>query len=209
MNGILGFAELLKRPEYSGEEKEKFVAIIEKSGRRMLNILNDLIDISKIEAGQMDMFKTETNLSEMLDHLNRFFSPEAMAKGLKLTSTFPAKPTPYIIFTDKEKLYAILTNLVKNALKFTPKGQVSFGFERINNQLNFFVKDTGIGIPSNRLQAVFDRFVQADIADKSAYQGAGLGLAISKAYVEMLGGTIRVESIENVGSSFYFTLPLT
>ena len=208
MNGNLGFAELLKRPEYTGEEKENFIAIIEKSGRRMLNILNDLIDISKIEAGQMDIYKTETNLSEMLDHLNRFFSPEATAKGLKLTSTYPSKPSPFIIFTDKEKLYAILTNLIKNALKFTANGQVSFGFEQVDDHLNFFVKDAGIGIPANRLQAVFDRFVQADIADKSAYQGAGLGLAISKAYVEMLGGTIWAESIENKGSLFRFDLPI-
>jgi PAS domain S-box-containing protein len=208
MNGILGFAELLKRPEYSGEEKEKFVAIIEKSGRRMLNILNDLIDISKIEAGQMEVLKSETNLSEMLWHLNSFFNPEASAKGIKLSCSFPAKPSPFLIVTDKEKLYAILTNLIKNALKFTHAGQVSFGFETTGSMLKFYVKDTGIGIPSDRQQAIFDRFVQADIADKSAYQGAGLGLAITKAYVEMLGGDIMVESIENVGSSFYFALPI-
>ena len=117
-----------------------------------------------------------------------------------------------IIKTDSEKLYAILTNLVKNAIKFTDEGSIEFGYKLIENQqhapqIEFYVKDTGIGIPADRLKAIFDRFVQADISDIRAHQGAGLGLSISKAYIEMLGGKIRVESQEGAGSIFYFTLP--
>ena len=117
-----------------------------------------------------------------------------------------------IIQTDREKLYAILTNLVKNAIKYTKEGGIEFGYEMVVEtqriaSLRFYVKDTGIGIPKDRQEAIFERFIQADIEDRMAYQGAGLGLAITKAYVEMLGGKIWVESEEGIGSAFYFTLP--
>ena len=116
------------------------------------------------------------------------------------------------IKTDREKLYAILTNLVKNAIKYTKEGTIEFGYDLVVEtqciaSLQFYIKDTGIGIPKNRQEAIFERFIQADIEDKMAYQGAGLGLAITKAYVEMLGGKIHVESEEGMGSTFYFTLP--
>ena len=217
MNGILGFAELLKEPKLSGEQQSKYISIIEKSGKRMLNIINDIIDISKVEAGLMKPDLNESNINGQIEYAYTFFKPEAEAKGIKLSfrNTLPAKEA--IIQTDREKLYAILTNLVKNALKYTKEGAIEFGYQIIETQsiaslqntdyLQFYVKDTGIGIPKNRQEAIFERFIQADIADKMAYQGAGLGLAISKAYVEMLGGKIWVESEEGIGSTFYFTLP--
>ena len=115
------------------------------------------------------------------------------------------------ITADREKVYAILTNLVKNAIKYTNNGSIEFGYNLVEadgrQSLRFYVKDTGIGIPKERQQAIFERFIQADISDILARQGAGLGLSITKAYVEMLGGTIWVESEEGVGSTFYFTLP--
>jgi len=115
------------------------------------------------------------------------------------------------ISTDTEKIYAILTNLVKNAIKFTEKGFIEFGYtlkqNKNSNFLEFYIKDSGIGIPKDRQIAIFERFIQADITDKMARQGAGLGLAITKAYVEMLGGEIWVESEEQIGSTFYFTVP--
>jgi CheY-like chemotaxis protein/anti-sigma regulatory factor (Ser/Thr protein kinase) len=112
-----------------------------------------------------------------------------------------------VIITDEEKIYAILTNLIKNAIKFTDKGSVEFGCEKKGAVLEFYVKDTGIGIPRNRQEAVFERFVQADINDKRAFQGSGLGLTIAKSYVEILGGTIKLESEEDKGSKFYFSIP--
>lgn len=111
------------------------------------------------------------------------------------------------IRTDSEKVYSILTNLVKNAIKYSKEGTIEFGSVKRGKTLEFFVKDTGIGIPEDRQSAIFERFIQADITDKMALQGAGLGLSISKAYVEMLGGNIWVESQEGKGSTFYFTLP--
>ena len=211
MNGILGFADLLKAPELSGEEQQAYIKIIEKSGARMLNIINDIIDISKIEAGLMKLDSKESNINEQIEYIYTFFKPEAEAKKLKISfnNALPAKEA--VVTTDREKLYAILTNLVKNAIKYTHNGSIEFGYNlKTNNETNeleFYVKDTGIGIPKERHEAIFERFIQADISDKMAYQGAGLGLAISKAYVEMLGGKIRVESEEGKGSCFYFTLP--
>jgi len=233
MNGILGFAALLKEPRLSGDEMQEYIGIIEKSGARMLNIINDIITISKVESGQMKIFISQTNINEQVEYIYKFFKPEVEQKGIHIAFNNPLTDNEATIKTDKEKIYAILTNLVKNAIKFSDKGSIELGYrirkgqagrdkaclvstaaQQINTdlistnaELEFFVKDNGIGIPQDRTEAIFERFVQADIGDRRAFQGAGLGLSISKAYVEMLGGEIWVESEEGKGSTFYFTLP--
>jgi PAS domain S-box-containing protein len=211
MNGILGFANLLKKPGLKGEKQQAFIEIIEKSGKRMLNIINDIIDISKIEAGLMKLDINESNVNEQIGYIYTFFKPEAESKGISLSFKIPLPEKEAIINTDHEKVYAILTNLVKNAIKYTEEGSIELGYilkrDTKPGELEFYVKDTGIGIPENRQEAIFDRFIQADIANEKAHQGAGLGLAITKTYVEMLGGRIWVESVEGKGSTFYFTLP--
>jgi CheY-like chemotaxis protein/anti-sigma regulatory factor (Ser/Thr protein kinase) len=207
MNGILGFADLLKDQELTSDEQQVYIKIIKKSGERLLNIINDLIDISKVEAGQMEVFNSDVNVNEQIEYIYDFFRPEVENKGMQLffQNGLPAEEA--VIRTDSEKLYAILTNLVKNAIKYSDTGTIEIGYNLKNEYLKFFIKDTGIGIPHNKQEAIFDRFVQADISDKKAFQGAGLGLAITKAYVEMLGGNIWVESEEGKGSTFYFTIP--
>lgn len=209
MNGILGFAELLKNPNLSGTEQQEYLRIIEKSGMRMLNIINDIIDISKIESGLMQLDIKEINFNEQLEYIYTFFKPEVEIKGITFlyNKTLPSKIA--ILKTDGEKLFAILTNLVKNAIKYSNNGTIEIGYHKKDAKIEFYVKDTGIGIPKNRQAAIFERFIQADITDKMAHQGAGLGLSITKAYVEMLDGKIWVESEENKGSTFYFTLPYT
>lgn len=211
MNGILGFAELLKEPRLNGTEQQGYIRIIEKSGARLLNIINDIIDISKIEAGQMTVNITESDINEQIEFIYTFFQPEFERKQLQHSFKKGLSAKEAIIKTDREKIYAILTNLVKNAIKYTDKGSIEFGYklkrEGDHSNLEFYIKDTGIGIPHNRQKAIFERFIQADIADKMALQGAGLGLAISKAYVEMLGGRIWVESESGKGTVFYFTIP--
>jgi CheY-like chemotaxis protein len=194
-----------------------FIGIIEKSGNRMLNIINDIIDISKIEAGLMKTNFAESNINEQVEYIYTFFKPEVEAKGLSLTfrNSLPVKDS--FILTDREKVYAILTNLVKNAIKYTEHGAIEFGYTVETTHalsvpahalsLQFYVTDTGIGIPKDRQSAIFERFIQADIDDKMARSGAGLGLSISKAYTEMLGGEMWVESTIGEGSTFYFTLP--
>ncbi len=207
MNGILGFTNLLNNPEINPAERQQFTTIINQSGKRLLNTINDLIDISKIEAGQMKVSKAETAINHLLDELLNFFKPEANAKGLTL-NMLPALPNEKShVFTDGAKLHGILTNLIKNAIKYTDSGSITFGYSLKSNFLEFFVKDTGSGIPKNRQKAVFNRFEQADIKDTKAMEGSGLGLAIAKAYVEMLGGKIWLISKEGVGAKFMFTLP--
>ncbi|MEI7525227.1 MAG: ATP-binding protein [Mariniphaga sp.] len=212
MNGILGFAELLKTDGLKSEEIHEYLGIIETSGARMLNIINDIVDISKIESGLMEIDLKESNINVQLEFLYTFFKPEAEAKGISLSYTTGLPSKESTINTDREKVFAILTNLIKNALKFTHKGSIEFGYsvetEHAQSLLKFFVKDTGIGIPKEKQEAIFERFIQADITNSRAYQGAGLGLTISQTYVEMLGGKLWVESEEGEGSQFYFTLPI-
>ena len=219
MNGILGFSELLKSPNLSGDKQQKYIEVIEKSGNRMLNIINDIVDISKIEAGLMDVNLNESNINEQIEYIYTFFKPEVEGKGMQLffKNGLPTKKAT--IKTDREKVFAILTNLVKNAIKYSNEGSIEFGYvlktggevaeQSKKAELEFFIKDTGIGVPKDRQAAIFERFIQADILDKMARQGAGLGLSITKSYIEMLGGQIWLESEEGVGSTFYFTLPYT
>jgi len=207
MNGILGFAKLLKEPDLSGEEIREFIDIIHLSGTRMLNIINDIVDISKIEAGQMKIILNESNINEQIDYIYTFFKPEVESKGMKLDVNKSLPDELAIITTDREKVYAVFTNLVKNAIKYSIEGTIVLGYQKKNDLIEFYVKDTGIGIHKDRQEAIFERFIQADIEDKFARQGAGLGLAICKSYIDMLGGRIWVESEYGVGSTFYFTLP--
>jgi PAS domain S-box-containing protein len=217
MNGIMGFASLLKEPGLTGDDQQAYIKIIESSGTRMLNLVNDIIDISKIEAGLMNVYISESNINEQIDYIYTFFKPEVARKHLHFSYKVALPAKEAIIRTDREKIYAILTNLVKNAIKFTNEGSIEFGYdikkgvsganpEQIG-EIEFFIKDTGIGIPKDRHAPIFDRFIQADITDTLALHGAGLGLSISKAYVEMLGGKIWVKSTVGKGSVFYFTIP--
>lgn len=213
MNGILGFSELLELPDVTGEEQKEYIKIIQKSGKRMLNLLNDIIDISKIESGMMKVKVGESNLNNQMENVYNMLKPEAEAKHLKLSyvNAFPLERA--YIKSDKEKVYSIITNLVKNAIKYTDEGMVEYSYQLVEGyadtppHLLFHVKDTGLGIPKERQAAIFERFIQADIADTYGREGAGLGLSITKAYVEMLGGTIGLESEEGKGSLFYFTIP--
>ena len=207
MNGILGFAELLKEPGLTGETQQEYISIIEKGGIRMLNIINDIVDISKIESGQMKISISETNVNEQIEFIYNFFKTEVDQKGIQLSIHKSLSSAQAILKTDREKLYSILTNLLKNAIKYSEIGTIEFGYKLRGSQLEFFVSDTGIGIPKEKQKVIFERFIQADIEDRMARQGAGLGLAISKSYIEMLGGRIWVESAEGKGSTFYFTLP--
>ena len=211
MNGILGFSELLKAPNLTGETQQEYIHIIEKSGQRMLNILNNILSISKIESGLMEVNIQETDINEQIGFIHSFFKLEIEGKGIRFLVKNSLEGKEAYIQSDSEKIYGILTNLIKNAVKFTKEGTIELGCrlrtEKESSKLEFYVKDTGIGIPKDRQKPIFERFIQADISGKMAYQGAGLGLSISKAYVELLGGEIWTESEEGKGSVFYFTLP--
>jgi len=219
MNGILGFAELLKEPTLKNDEIQDYIQTIQISGARMLNTINSIVDISKIESGLIDVNIKEANLNEKIEFIYKFFKPEVENKGLQLLfkNGLPAKEA--IIMTDNEKLYGILTNLVRNAIKFTYEGSIEFGYilksdrdpdspeQSRSAELEFFVKDTGVGIPRNQHEIIFERFRQGSENHNRGYEGSGLGLSICKSYLKMLGGRIWVESKEGNGSTFYFTIP--
>ena len=207
MNGILGFSELLKEPHLSGEEQSGYIDLIQQSGERMLNLINDLIDISRIEAGETIVQISDTKVNRLLHELNDFFRPDADKKGLQLNFATGLSDNKSIIETDSSKLNQILTNLVQNALKFTSSGGIDVGYTKKDRFLEFYVIDSGIGIPVEMKEKIFDRFHQVDNSLTRHHEGSGLGLSISQAYVTMMGGTIRVESVEGRGSAFFFTLP--
>lgn len=209
MNGILGFTDLLKEPNLKGEVKQEYISYIEESGARMLNIINDIIVISKIETELINVSVSETNVNEQVECIYSRFRSEVEQNNIRFSfkNTLPAKES--IVKTDREKVNAIITNLVKNAIKFTKTGSIEFGYEKKGGQLEFFVKDTGVGIQKEQMRIIFERFRQGNESLSRSYEGAGLGLSISKAYVEMLEGKIWVESEEGKGSTFFFTIPYT
>ncbi len=208
MNGIIGFTDLLTDPDLTTEDKELYIEVIKRSGSRMLDTVNNLIDISKIETGQMKTVISPVNIADEMETLFNFFKVEAEKKGIQLIYNKQVPNHLAVINTDDQKFNGILTNLIKNAIKYSDEGTIEMCLEEEKDHLRFCVKDSGIGIPQHRLHAIFNRFEQADVSDKHCFQGSGLGLAITKAYVEMLGGKIWVESEMGVGSAFYFTLPL-
>ncbi|MBP1672862.1 MAG: domain S-box protein [Bacteroidetes bacterium] len=212
MNGIIGFTDLMSQTELTYEEQKHYSSIIHQCCHKLLNVINDIIDVSKIEAGMVEVRKDAMDVNDQLQLIYQFFKPEVEAKGMELIIKYGLKDHESSIITDADKFYSILTNLVKNSIKYSHQGYIEFGYHVINEnsnikELQFYVTDTGIGIPIDRQESIFERFIQVDLDNRRSYQGSGLGLSIAKSYVEMLGGTIGVESVEGIGSTFYFTIP--
>lgn len=221
MNSILGFSDLLKEPKLTIDKQHQYLCIIENSGKRMLNIINDILTISKIESGITDINYAEFNINEQIESIYASFKTEIEKKGINFSYKNDLPDSEAMIKTDNEKIHAVLINLIKNAEKFTNHGEIEFGYHLKRNsepaELEFFVKDTGGGIRQEQMELIFERFRQGSESLTRNYEGAGLGLSISKAFVEMLGGKIWVESEEEnlpvdsqgkTGSTtFYFTIP--
>lgn len=206
MNGILGFANLLSENELSEKERSGYVEVINECGNQLLVILNDLIDIAKIEANQLSIDINAVKINDLLNDLYTLFAAKISRDIL-----FECKPglisSADNLITDSVRLKQVLTNLITNAIKFTSTGSITFGYVVKDNEVEFFVKDTGIGINPEQKELIFQRFMQADTSITRMYGGTGLGLAISKALVELLGGRIWVASKPGNGSCFYFTIP--
>ena len=207
MNGIIGFASLLEEPDLTDQEMKEYVQVIKRSGDRMLNTVNDLIDISKLETDQIKLLPHPVFLREELVHLYDFFQVEARQKSLDLILNLdPLISSEVEIICDHSLFDSVLSNIIKNAIKFTNEGSVEISCSIENSSLLFSIKDTGIGISKMKQKDVFDRFVQAEIHDTRTYEGSGLGLAIAKAYVEMMGGKIWLESEIGEGTTFFVQL---
>ncbi len=207
MNGIMGLSELLLDSELNDEQKE-FVKLIYNSSDNLLNILNDILDLSKIEAGMMEIEEVPYDLNKALEELARLYTPVAKEKGLGDIKIKYFTDVPKCLKGDLSKIMQILRNLLSNSIKFTEKGGVEVAVSTVDNKLKISVVDTGIGIPQERIEKIFEKFTQADTSTTRKYGGTGLGLAIVKEYVNMLGGKIGVNSQINFGSEFWIELPL-
>ncbi len=208
MNAILGFLDLLKEPDLDDSQKNEYIDIVNKSGERLLDTINDIIEISRIEAGETIVSEDLVNVDEMIEYYYESFKQETKLKGLKFDISLEVSENLSTIKTDRGKLESILANLIKNAIKFTEKGGIEIGNYQEDDNLVIYVKDSGRGIPYDRFDAIFERFVQADISLTRTHEGSGLGLAIVKAYLDAMGGKIWLKSEIGLGSTFHVSLPL-
>lgn len=213
LNAIIGFSDIINE-ELSNEEIFNFCKNINSSGIQLLSIVEDLFDISLIETGKTKITKKDEDLNKILNDIQGIVETERKNSGkenIALNVINPKKRKKFRIVTDASKLKQIIINLVKNAIKFTNEGHINYGFEitktKKESWLKFFVEDTGIGIPENKQELIFDMFRQVDDSYTRSYGGTGIGLSISKKLVDLLGGKIWVESESGKGSTFYFTIP--
>ncbi len=210
MNSILGFSTLLTKPGVYDKHKEQYLELIINSGKSLLNLINDIIDISKIEAGQLKVKPRKITLNPLMNevYMSHYQINDMKNKSFELIMKKAVERDEFSIETDPFRLKQILNNLIGNAMKFTEKGYIEFGY-KFNNpeQLLFYVKDTGVGMPADKLNLIFQRFGQIEQKDDKNQSGTGLGLTISKKLAELLGGQMWVESTEGEGSTFFFTLP--
>jgi PAS domain S-box-containing protein len=211
LNAIMGFSGLLVENEITTDKRNDFVSIILRSSNQLLSIVNDILTISSIETRQVKLCVNISNLNELIDNLFATFKEEADSKSLELKCHKGFTDSSAEVYTDVLKLHQIISNLISNALKYTQRGSVTFGYDLKSGEegesLSFFVKDTGIGIEKERQQMIFEKFRKIDDKSGALNGGMGLGLSIAKAFADIMGGRIRVESVAGEGSVFYLEIP--
>jgi PAS domain S-box-containing protein len=209
MNAIIGFSRMIGSPDFDTEEKERFVEIIVSNGKLLMEMVNNMISISKIESNQVTASKSICKINDLMVELYREYSMEMINKPVRLKLLAENSNPKFSLVTDKYLLSEILKKLIDNAIKFTHQGEVEFGYRMEGKEkIRFFVRDTGIGIEQSNLERIFERFLQIDHTTTRKYEGTGLGLAIARNYTELLGGQIEVKSEVNRGSEFSFWLPV-
>ena len=208
MNGIIGFLSFINRQDLPVDKFQKYIGIIDSNSKRLLKLIDDILDISKLEAGQLKITKTNCPLNEIMQELEVLYNETCTKNKLSFIYDESASIDGLMVHTDPMRLRQVLTNLIGNAVKFTEYGYIRFGYLMLENEIQFFVEDTGIGMTEQQLAIVFERFCQADESIVSKYGGTGLGLAISKNLIELMGGKMWVTSQPNVGTTFFFTMPV-
>lgn len=207
MYGILGSADFLKELHKNNKESQEYLQLIEENGNKLLGIIEDIVNISKVESGLMTLNNSTFNINSVIN--NTFNSVTAMAKekGIQIINNNLISSNEALVHTDKEKLTTVLKHLINNAIKYTEQGTITLKCYYKNfNTIEFSIKDTGIGIPKDKFNAIFKAFYQVDTDQKNALHGAGIGLAIAKAYTEMLGGKMSLENNQENGATFKFTI---
>lgn len=207
LNSIIGLTHVINNEELEDSEKKEITDLIEKSGKRLIEIVNNILDISKIETGQYQVSHLFFSLNDLMKDQHHFFQKDAAQKKLEFTYELGLMDGKDTIYTDKYVINQALTNLISNAIKFSDRGKVRFGYKRSCSKLEFYVEDTGIGIPEKHQSIIFNRFAQADSGLSRNHEGAGLGLSITKGIIELLGGRIWFDSEVNRGTTFRFEVP--
>jgi len=208
MNAILGFSELLSDPDLERPEHDRYLAIVNQNGRQLLNLLNNIINISKLEANITNVSISEFHPLEIINQINDTLLPYFQSHDEIQLKTTPPPSSNQMIKSDPNLLYQIIINLTFNAVKFTPKGYVEIGYTMEQDAITFFVKDSGMGIPKDQQSTIFERHQQVTTTNGlSPIQGSGLGLAICKGLTALLGGSIWFDSTPNEGTQFYVKLP--
>jgi PAS domain S-box-containing protein len=210
MNGIVGFAELISRDDIDFQTKQNYVGIMKKSSQQLIRIIDDIIDFAKIEANQIRISPVKFNLNHVIDELAAIFNRELTNQGKSDVLLIVYKgliDSEAEIIADDHRIRQVLSNIMDNAVKFTNAGEIQIGYNLVDEKIEFYIKDTGIGIPENKHNLIFERFRQADEGHTRKFGGTGLGLPISKGLINLLGGSIWLESKPNNGSNFYFTIP--
>jgi len=209
MNGIVGFSEMFIREDIDKEKRNFYAKVVMDSSKQLLNIVNDILDISMIESNTIKLVKEEFVLNDLMNEIFAFYNPKFNTTDIKLYIGKGLKDEKSIIKTDRQRLRQVISNLMNNAIKFTNLGHIKLNYSLQNDHILFCVEDTGIGIAKNEQAKIFERFQQVDMESTRLYGGTGLGLSISKKLVELLGGKIWVESEKGQGSRFLFTIPYT
>lgn len=205
MNGILGFIELLKQQLLTEDPNLSYMDIIQNSGKRLVNVISEIIDISKIHARQIDVIYSKTDLNNLLERLVIMFLPETQHKKIQIN--FTKKYEALELQSDEDKLEAAFSKILNNAIKFTDKGSIDISTRKTKKHIILYFKDTGIGIDSSMEEKVFEIFRQGDYELSRRFEGTGVGLSIAKAYIELLGGSLSYKSKKNVGTTFIVKMP--
>ncbi len=206
MNAIIGFSSMLSDPDFDAESRQQFVEIIRRNSEDLLVIIGDVLELSRIESGEMIITTSAVDVSQLLDEVYDQYKPVVSEKGLTFTCT--KLWTGKTIYSDPMRMKQVLSNLMDNAIKFTETGEIELGVEETEGYCTFFVRDTGIGIPADKRELIFDRFRKLEDNVDKLYRGTGLGLAICKKVTEHLHGDIWVESQVGDHSIFYFSIPV-
>ena len=211
MSGVLGFSELLKKDDLTRDERIKYLEIIDNNSKQLLNLIDDIIDVAKIESNEIKIIEKPCHIPDLIKNLEITYNQLKIAEqkqNILFKTKIPNSYQDLVILTDKQRLEQVISNLLNNALKFSEQGEISFGFEVEGDYLRFFVKDQGIGIKKSKQHEIFERFRQVNYESSAKYGGTGLGLSICKGIVTLLGGHIMVSSEFEEGAVFEFTIPL-
>ena len=208
LNGILGFTELIADLDIPIEDKLDYVPLLKISSRRLMNTITDYVDIATIVSGNLEIQLQELDLISECNKLKNRFEDLCIVKNLDFNFIYPESNERTRLTTDLEIFHKIVGHLIDNAIKFTKKGSITFGYKSDETNIEFFVKDTGVGIAKEAQEVIFESFMQESISNTRGFEGSGLGLSIIKGFLAQLGGKFRLESVKNEGTTFYFTIPI-